>query len=107
MLTSKIRTVIAVLGAALTVTISTAAVVAPNALASKNIGCNIACQQAIGKQLVIGTTPCADLNKAYNNALASIQWYSVAGDYASSVNSAFDATRLYNQAKDDGCGWAA
>lgn len=105
MLNSKIRTGIAVLGAALTVTISTAAV-APNAYASKNIGCNAACKNAIGKQVVIDT-PCDQLQNAYNASLTNIGDYSSAGFYADSVNAAFDATKLHDAAKADGCAWAA
>jgi len=105
MLNSRIRTGLAVLGAALTVTISTAAI-APNAYASRNIGCNAACQYAIGKQVVIDT-PCQQLQNAYNDHLILIGDWSSIGDYAGSVNAAVDATKLYNAAKADGCAWAA
>lgn len=104
-LNTKIRTGIATLGAVLSVTISTAAI-APSAYASKNIGCNAACKTAIGKQVVIAT-PCDNLQTAYNDQLRNIGDFSLAGYYADSVNAAFNATKLYNAAKDDGCAWAA
>jgi hypothetical protein len=104
MLTHKIRTTIAVLGAALTVTISTAAI-APNAYASRNLGCNQACQYRIGKQVVIDT-PCQQLQDAYNANLTAIGDYSSAGLYADSVKAAFNATKLHDAAKADGCAWA-
>ena len=105
MLNGKIRTGIGVLGAALIVTISTAAA-APNAFASKNIGCNIACQRAIGKQVVIAT-PCDNLQTEYNEQIRSIGDLSIVDDYAGSVNAAVNATKVYSAAKDDGCAWAA
>ena len=101
MLTGKIRRSIAVLGAALTVTISTAAI-APSAYASKNVGCNAACKTAIGKQVVIGTA-CDNLQWEYNQQLRDIGDWSLVGEYSQSVNAAFNATKLYNAAKDDGC----
>jgi hypothetical protein len=98
-LNTKIRTKLAVLGTALTVLISTAATIAPNAYAQKNRGCNQACQLAIAN--------CAQLQSGYNNDVNLIGYFSRIGEYAMSVNEAFAATNLHNAARGDGCAWAA
>jgi hypothetical protein len=82
---ARVRTTIAVLGAALTVTISTAAI-APNAYARKNNGCNQACQIRIGKNVVIDT-PCDQLQNTYNAELTAI------GDFRVSASTRPPPTR--------------